>query len=69
MKRTIASVNLKSFDNRFIYPRCNQEKIPDNEIIYCDSCTVMTTIDCCLSKMQIEFVVEDGETKELLNLK
>ena len=60
---------MKSFDKRFICPRCNQEKVPDNEIIYWDSCNVMTTTDCCLSKMQIEFVVQDSETQELLDLK
>ena len=69
IKGTIVSVNLKSFDKRFICPRCNLEKTPDNEIIYCDSCDVMTTTDCCLSTMQIEFVVQDSETKELLDLK
>ena len=69
MKGTIVSVNLKSFDKRFIWPHYNQEKTPDNKIIYCNSCNVMTTTDCCLSKMQIEFALQDGKTKELINLK
>ena len=69
MKGTIVSVNLKSFDKRFICPQCHQEKTPDNKIIYCDSCNVMTTNNCCLSKMQIELVVQDSGTKELLDLK
>ena len=68
-ERTIVLVNLKSFGKGFICPLCNQKNIPDNEIIYCDSCNVMTTTDCCLSKMQIEFVVQGSETQELLDLK
>ena len=68
-KGTIVLVNLKSFGKRFICPRCNQEKVPDNEIIYCGSCNVMTTTACCLNKMQIEFVVQDSKLQELLNLK
>ena len=66
-KGTIISVNLRSFDKRFICPRYNQEKISDNEIIYCDSCKVMKITDCCLSK--VEFVVQNSETQELLDLK
>ena len=68
-KGTTVSVNLKSFDKRFIYPRWNEEKISDIEIIYCNSCNVMTTTNCCLCKMQIEFLVQDSETQQLLNLK
>ena len=68
-KGATVSVNLKSFDKRFICPRCNQEKISDIEIIYCNSCNVMTTTNCCLSKMQIEFLAQDRETQQLLNLK
>ena len=69
MKETIVSVNFKLFDKRFICPHWNQEKILDNKIIYCDSCNVMATTDCGLSKMPIEFVVQDSETQELLDLK
>ena len=29
----------------------------------------MTTTNCCHSKMKIEFVVQDSETQELLDLK
>ena len=29
----------------------------------------MTTTACCLNKMQIEFVVQDSKSQELLNLK
>ena len=29
----------------------------------------MTTIDCCSSKIKIEFVVQDSETEELIDLK
>ena len=29
----------------------------------------MTTTNCCLSKMQIEFLAQDSETQQLLNLK
>ena len=29
----------------------------------------MATTDCGLSKMQLEFVVQDSETQELLNIK
>ena len=45
-KVTLVSVNFKLFDKRFICSRCNQEKIPDNEITCCDSSNVMTTSDC-----------------------
>ena len=30
---------------------------------------IVTTTDCCLSKIQVEFVVQDNETQELLDLK
>ena len=70
LKETIVSVNFKSFDKRFIcLRRWNQEKILDNEIMYCDSCNFMATTDCGLSKMPIEFVAQDSETQELLDLK
>ena len=68
-KETIVSVNLQSFNKGFIFPRCNQKNIPYNEITYCNSCNVVTTTDCCFSKMQIVFVGEDSKTQELLELR
>ena len=49
-------------------PSSNQEKIPDNEIIYCICFNVMTTTDCCISKMQIRLVVQYSKTQELIDL-
>ena len=34
-------------------PMAQARKDPNNEIIYCDSCNVMTITDCCLSKVQM----------------
>ena len=44
--KKVVFANLKSFDKRFICLQCKQKKITDHEIINCDSCNVMTTINC-----------------------
>ena len=56
-------------DKLFICPQRKQEKIPDNEMIYCDSCSVIATSNCCSNKMKIEFAVRNSEKQELLDLK
>ena len=56
-------------DNAFICPQCKQENTPDNEMIYCDSCNVMATRDCCSNKIKSEFVVQNSEKQELIDLR
>ena len=56
-------------DEAFICPQWKQENTPDNEIIHCDSCNVMTTIDCYSNKIKSEFIVQNIEQQELIDLK
>ena len=56
-------------DKSFTCPQCKQEKIQDSEMIYYDSCNVMTTSDCCSNKIKSEFVVQNTEKQELIDLK
>ena len=37
-------------------------------MIHCNCCNVMTTTDCCISKMQIRLVVQYSKTQELIDL-
>ena len=56
-------------DKAFICPQWKRENTPDNEMIHCDSCNVMTTSDCHSNKIKSEFIVQNIEQQVLIDLK